>query len=113
GVATTGKHHTVTVATADGLSIDHSSIKQAGLGGDAFSSRCNLSLAQRCQQIARENHALASSLGQALFDKEFGALLECCSHFAAETQITDTLAADDQLLIQPGGADHTGLPFDG
>ena len=68
-----------------------------------------LPIAQRFQQIPGES-AAARAAGPALFFEEVGALLQGLPSIAAKAG-AQSLAAADQLLIQPGRADDAGLPF--
>lgn len=64
---------------------------------------CHFPPAQRRQQVARQEHALAAPLGQALFFEEIGTLLQRILDLAAKAQLAQALATADQLLVQPGG----------
>lgn len=67
--------------------------------------------AQRCQQITREDEAPTSLFGQPLFRQEIGALPRRILDLATKAQVTLPLAATDQLLVEPSGADHARLPL--
>lgn len=69
--------------------------------------------AQRAQQVAGQDDALPAPFSQALFRQEIGALLQSLFDLRAKAQVAQALATTDQLLIQPGGADHAGLAFYG
>ena len=45
------------------LAIGHRSMLQAGVGGNVLGSLCHLTVAQRAQQIARQDHTLPAPLG--------------------------------------------------
>ena len=84
---------------------------QASFGGNVFGGMRQLPVAQRRQQVPGEDHALAAPLGQPLFFEEVGALLHGLLGIATEAQVAQTTAAADQLLVEPGGPDHAGLPL--
>ncbi|KAG1312604.1 hypothetical protein G6F63_016257 [Rhizopus arrhizus] len=45
--------------------------------------------------------------------QEVGALLHRLLGLTAKAQVAQAGAAADQLLVEPGGPDHAGLPLDG
>ncbi|MPM45805.1 hypothetical protein SDC9_92497 [bioreactor metagenome] len=86
---------------------------QAGFSGNALRGLCQFPVAQCAQQVARPDHALPAPLGQPLFGQEVGALLHGLFGLATKAQVAQARAAADQLLVEPGGSDHAGLPLDG
>jgi hypothetical protein len=60
---------------------------QAGIGGNVFRGLRQLPIAQRAQQVARQDHALPAPLGQPLFFEEVGALLQGLLGIAAKAQV--------------------------
>ena len=95
------------------VTVGHQAMLQAGFCRNVFRSLRHLPAAQRSQQVARQDHPLPAPLGQPLFGQEVGTLLHCLFGLAAKAQVAQARAAADQLLVKPGGTDHTRLPLDG
>lgn len=104
GVAPAGQHDAAAVDTRHALAIGHGPVLQASFGGQVLRGMRYIPAAQHCQQIARQDDALAAPLGQPLFGQEVGALLHCLLGLAAKAQVAQARAAADQLLVKPGGA---------
>ena len=75
GVAAAGKHDATAVDARHALAVGRRAVGQAGFGGEVLGGMRHVPPAQGCQQVARQNDALAASLGQPLFGQEVGALL--------------------------------------
>src|SRR3546814_1707758 len=76
---------------------------QAGIGGYVLRGLRQFPIAQRAQQVARQNHALTTPLGQPLFGEKVGALLHRLLGLATKAQVAQARATADQLLVEPGG----------
>lgn len=85
---------------------------QASFGGNALCRLRQFPIAQRPQQVAREDHTLPATLGQPLVGQEIGALLQSLFGVSAKPQVTQPTYAAEQLLVEPGGPNHAGLPLD-
>lgn len=85
---------------------------QAGFGSNVLRGVLQFTSAQRCEQITREDEAPTGLFGQPLFSREIGALARRILDLATKAQVTQPLAATDQLLVEPSGADHARLPLD-
>ena len=73
-IAPAGKHDATPVDAGHALAISHWPMLQPGFVGNVLRGLCQLSTAQRCQQVAREDDALPAMLGQPLFGQKIGAL---------------------------------------
>src|SRR3546814_13105163 len=81
---------------------------QAGIGGYVLRGLRQFPIAQRAQQVARQNHALTTPLGHPLFGEKVGALLHRLLGLATKAQVAQARATADQLLVEPGGPDPAG-----
>jgi hypothetical protein len=101
------------VKTGHAPPIGNGAMCEAGFRSDGFGCTIYLASTQRPQQIARQDHALSASLGQPLFNEEIRPLPQRFAHRTTEAVAGDTAGTTDQLLIQPGRADHADLPLNG
>ncbi len=74
-VAPAGQHEAAAVDTRHALPLSYRTMLQARISGNVLRGLRHFPIAQRAQQIARQDHALAAPLGQSLFGQEIGALL--------------------------------------
>ena len=111
-VAPTDEHHAAPIDTGHTLPFGYRAMLQAGFGGNVFGGLRQFPITQRAQQVARQNHAQPAPLGQPLLGEEVGTLLHRLFGLAAEAQVAQARAAADQLLVEPSGPDHAGLPLD-
>ena len=84
---------------------------QSAIGGNVLAAACASSRLRSVSSRFRRESAAARAAGPAPFFEEVGALLQGLPSIAAKAQVAQSLAAADQLLIQPGRADDAGLPF--
>ncbi|KMQ58201.1 hypothetical protein ACS96_03830 [Pseudomonas aeruginosa] len=112
-VAPARQHDGAPVDASHTLPVRDGLIHQAGFGGNVLCGLRQFSIAQRSQQIARQDHALPAPLSQPLFGQEVGALLQSVLGIAAKAHIAQPTPAADQLLVKPGRTDDAGLPLDG
>jgi hypothetical protein len=85
---------------------------QASFGSNVIRGLRQLPIAQRRQQVPGDDHAPTAFLIQSLSGREVGALLHGLLGVAPEDQVAQHAATADQLLVEPCGADYTGLPLD-
>ncbi|KAJ8137111.1 hypothetical protein OY671_009676, partial [Metschnikowia pulcherrima] len=77
----------------------------ARLSREFFAERLDLAMAQRVDQLASENDASASPLGESFADQAFGAALHRRPHLRAESSLAECCGfARDGLPVEPGGA---------
>jgi hypothetical protein len=66
-------------------------------------------LAQRIKQIPCDDYLLSSTLRESSLDERVGAVVERGSHLSAEPLWSQQLAFAEELAIEPGGANRSGL----
>src|SRR3569623_2505584 len=109
--APAGELHVAAIGAAHALAVGNGAMREAGFRGYGFGGAVDLASTQGRQQIACQDHALSAPLGQPLFNQEIRSLPQRFAHVTAETVVGNTAGAGDQLLVQPGRADHARLPL--
>lgn len=104
-VTPAGEHERAPVDAGHALTVGDGPMLQSGFGGNVLGGLRQFPIAQRAQQVARENYALPASMDQPLFFEEVSSFLQLFPHLSTKAYVTESSTTADQLLVKPSGAD--------
>jgi hypothetical protein len=112
-VAPAGEHDAAPVDAGHALPVGHRAMLQAGFAAMSFAACASSRLRSVPSRLrARITRCPRRSASPCSARKSARCCIACLG-LAAKAQVAQARAAADQLLVEPGGPDHAGLPLDG